>query len=424
MKVANTWPFVKIAEIAEKVAMGPFGSDIKVDCFVSEGVPVINGAHLHQSRLTEKSFNYVTEAKADQLRGANAFRGDIVITHRGTLGQVSLIPENSKHSRYVISQSQFKLTCKKEIMDATFLTYFFNSRTGQHKLLSNKSQTGVPAIAQPVTTLKMIEVPVPSLPEQRAIAAILSALDDKIELNRQMNKTLEEMAQAIFKEWFVDFGPFRDGGMQDSELGPIPVGWEIGKAEDFFDISIGKTPPRKEAQWFSTNDNDIKWVSISDMGRSGLFILNTSEYLTQEAIDKHHVKIVPANTVLLSFKLTVGRVSITSQEMTTNEAIAHFNTNMGNVNEFLFYYLKNFNFDSLGNTSSIANAVNSKVIKAMPILMPDEAILEAYHVLISSFFAEIKRNQEENCTLTAIRDTLLPKLMSGELRVPVSDNAG
>ena len=389
------------------------------------GYPMVNMGELFAyERIDENVSMDLVPMSECEAKSFSVLKGDLLFARQ------SLVLSGAGKCSYIKNLKQ-TTTFESHIIRARidqskasplFYYYFFRSPQGKQTILSIVEQVAAAGIRG--SDLKRLQVPVPPLPEQRSIAAILSALDDKIELNRQMNKTLKEMAQAIFKEWFVDFGPFRDGGMQDSELGPIPVGWEIGKAEDFFDISIGKTPPRKEAQWFSTNDNDIKWVSISDMGRSGLFILNTSEYLTQEAIDKHHVKIVPANTVLLSFKLTVGRVSITSQEMTTNEAIAHFNTNMGNVNEFLFYYLKNFNFDSLGNTSSIANAVNSKVIKAMPILMPDEAILEAYHVLISSFFAEIKRNQEENCTLTAIRDTLLPKLMSGELRVPVSDNAG
>ena len=189
------------------------------------------------------------------------------------------------------------------------------------------------------------------------------------------------------------------------------------RADEYFDISIGKTPPRKEPQWFSENSADHVWVSISDMGSCGLFIANSSEYLTHEAVEKFKVKIVPDNTVLLSFKLTVGRIAISDGEMTTNEAIAHFKTNKPEVNEYLFCYLKDFNYQTMGSTSSIATAVNSKIIKGMPFVVPTDGELEAFHGFAGPVFAMIKSNQRENNRLTTLRDTLLPKLMSGEIDV-------
>lgn len=276
-----------------------------------------------------------------------------------------------------------------------------------------------------------LELSLPPLPEQHAIAGTLSCLDDKIELNNRINKTLEEMAQAIFKRWFVDFEfpnedgqPYRSSGgaMQDSELGKIPQGWRVGNVDEYFKISIGKTPPRKEPQWFTQNKNDIKWLSIADIGRSGMYILDTSEYLTNEAVYKHNVKIVPKGTVVLSFKLTIGRVAITNECITTNEAIAHFVTDKKQLREYTCLYLKQFNYESLGNTSSIATAVNSKTIKSMPFLMPSEYTLKAFHKFTLNLFELIRKNEQQNQTLTAIRDTLLPKLMSGEIRIPLSDN--
>ena len=266
----------KISELLSDISMGPFGSNIKVECFVESGIPVLNGSNLEGFKLKEESFKFVTKEKADELKRANAKRGDIVITHRGTLGQIVYIPQNSKYSRYVISQSQFRVRCNDKVIPEYFV-YYFHSREGQYKLLSNKSQVGVPALARPSTTFQNIEIDIPPLPEQKAIASVLSALDDKIELNNRINQKLEEMAQAIFKSWFVDFEPW--GGEQ-------PTNWAIGKAADFFDISIGKTPPRKEPQWFTTNPQDIIWVSISDMGRCGAFISNSSEYLTAESVNK------------------------------------------------------------------------------------------------------------------------------------------
>ena len=188
-------------------------------------------------------------------------------------------------------------------------------------------------------------------------------------------------------------------------------------ADEYFDISIGKTPPRKETQWFSTNPQDVTWVSISDMSTCGLYISSSSEQLTREAVERHNVKIVPDNTVLLSFKLTVGRIAITNGEMTTNEAIAHFKTDKKEINEYLYCYLKCFNYQTMGSTSSIATAVNSKIIKGMPFVVPTDDELIDFHSVAAPMFAKIKANQTESKNLTAVRDTFLPKLMSGELDI-------
>ena len=258
----------------------------------------------------------------------------------------------------------------------------------------------------------------PQLETQKTIAAILGALDDKIELNRQMNRTLEEIAQTIFKAWFIEF--LGETEFVDSELGPIPRGWEVKRGDEIADIRIGKTPPRKEPQWFSRNNRDIRWMSIKDLGNQETYISKTSEYLTQAAVDRFHVAKIPNSTVVLSFKLTIGRVAITDGEMLSNEAIAHFKIGNSPVvsSEYLYCYLKNFRYDSLGSTSSIATAINSKMVKAIPILIPQSQELSRFQFYIEPFFSEMKTLQHENYTLAELRDTLLPKLISGEIRVP------
>jgi type I restriction enzyme S subunit len=189
--------------------MGPFGSNITTDNFVPQGVPVIRGLNLNGERFKDEKFVFLTDDKADELHSANAFPDDLVFTHRGTLGQVGIIPKNARYPRYVVSQSQMKLSCDNTKVDPLFVFYYFRSNRGQHALLANTSTTGVPAISRPLTSLKAIRIPFPPLAEQCAIAHILGTLDDKIELNRRMNETLEAMARAIFKSWFVDFDPVR-----------------------------------------------------------------------------------------------------------------------------------------------------------------------------------------------------------------------
>ena len=189
------------------------------------------------------------------------------------------------------------------------------------------------------------------------------------------------------------------------------------RVDEYFDITIGKTPPRKEQKCFSENPKDIKWFSIADMGKSGVFINASSEYLTEEAIEKYNVVIVPENTLILSFKLTVGRVAITTQKCTTNEAIAHFKTQNKDINPYLYCYLKTIKYSELGSTSSIATAINSKIVKAMPFIIPDDDELLKFNMLAVPVLSKIKCNEYENQRLSELRDTLLPKLMSGEIDI-------
>ncbi|MGL4484974.1 MAG: restriction endonuclease subunit S, partial [Anaerovoracaceae bacterium] len=158
-------------------------------------------------------------------------------------------------------------------------------------------------------------------------------------------------------------------------------------------------------------------LSISDIGKSGVYSIKTSEFLTNEAIDKHNVKVIFENTVVVSFKLTVGKVAILNEAMATNEAIAHFNTGDEKLKEYVYFYLKTFNYEALGNTSSIGKAVNSKTIKGMPFIMPDKRTVEEFHSVVGSIFNLIRVNEVSNVKLTETRDSLLPKLMSGEIEV-------
>ena len=261
-----------------------------------------------------------------------------------------------------------------------------------------------------------LPIEVPSISTQRRIVDVLDSITTKIELNRQINDNLEQQAQALYKSWFIDFEPFKDGKFEESEIGLIPEGWHVGKAEDFYEINIGKTPPRKEHEWFTQDKSQNIWVSISDLGSDGTFVFDSSEYLTDKAIQKHNIVLVPENTVLLSFKLTIGRVGIAGTQLTTNEAIARFITNRIN-REYTYFLLKNFNYSKLGSTSSIATAVNSKIIKAMTILMPSNECLRDFNRATGTIMDKIKQNEEEVLHLTALRDSLLPKLMSGEFKI-------
>ena len=336
--------------------------------------------------------------------------GDLLFAWACTFG-----PHIWKEDNTIFHYHIWKIVEDKDVVDRRFFYYYLKFATGG--FLGALNGSVMVHITKSSMEKMIIRIP-KKLEDQRRIASILSSLDRKIELNNKINADLEEMAQAIFKNWFVDFVPFKDGKFVDSELGMIPEGWKVGRADDFYQINIGKTPPRKEHIWFSTNPADKIWVSIANMGNSGIFISDSSEYLTKEAVDRHNIIMVPRNTILLSFKLTVGRVAIADKELTTNEAIARFILSDDKYMEYLYLYLKKYDYNSLGSTSSIATAVNSKTIKGMQMLQPSDKIIDAFHIQVNPIFEKIRSLTKENSRLSLLRDTLLPRLMSGELEVP------
>lgn len=354
----------------------------------------------------------------------------------------------------------------RDLADPDFYFYFFSSPAGR-KLIESIVEQGAGASGIRGSDLAELEVPWVAPTTQARIASALRNLDNKIAINRRINQTLEAMAQAIFQSWFVEFDPVKakiaakaegrdplraamraisgkpdaeldalqpeafeqlaatavlfPDEMQESELGGIPKRWVVQSAESLAEVGIGKTPPRKEPQWFTEGEGDWRWVSIRDMGASGVFQQKSSEFLTSEAVSRFNVRVVPDRTVLLSFKLTIGRVAITDGPMVTNEAIAHFKlpSDAAVSAEYLYLYLRGFDYSTLGSTSSIADAVNSKSIREMPVTLPSQAIVEGFTKTVSPLFEEIRNRQAEIDSLCATRDALLPKLLSGEIEVPV-----
>lgn len=394
---------IELSSVIKDIAAGPFGSNLKVECFVEEGFPIIDGANLKGYKVTDNITKFVTEEKARSLYRAIARRFEVVVTISGTLGQIAYIPQDSKYEEYLVSQRQFRVAFDEEKVYVPYLVFYFHTYEGQHKILEFANQVGVPALSQPLKNFRQIKILLPTLRKQKLIAQVIENVNAKIESNKRANNILQQQAFALYQQMFVD-------NPNSSR--------RICRAEQVFDISIGKTPPRKEKEWFSdVRDKNVVWVSIADMGNCGMFISDSSEYLTTAAMDKYNLVTVPNNTVLLSFKLTVGRVAISDGAMTTNEAIAHFKTDNKAINEYLYCYLKKYNYQTLGSTSSIATAVNSKIIKAMPFIVPTESELKEFHSFAAPCFEKIRKNQVVNKRLATLRDTLLPKLMSGEIDV-------
>ena len=193
----SDWFSQPLGKSLSRVAMGPFGSNIKTDCFVDEGVPVLNGDNISGYLLSEKAFRYVDEEKAYELRNSIARSGDIVITHRGTLGQVALIPEKTKFSEYVISQSQFMLTCDQRKILPEYVLFYFHTDAGSRRLLANDNTTGVPSIAKPTSYIKALHIPIPPIDLQHQWAMVVRKSMTSLASNNLEIEKLTELAQIV-----------------------------------------------------------------------------------------------------------------------------------------------------------------------------------------------------------------------------------
>lgn len=371
-----------------------------------EIIKKVNGEKITEcDYISEDAYNRVKEEYGVPQTG------DLLITTRGTYGIPYIYKEYDKF--YFADGNLTWLKDFDDKLDAEYLYYWINSYEGQKKIDAIAKGTAQKAV--PIALLKEIEIVIPENPIQKKVVVILKNYDQLIENNKKQIKLLEEAAQRLYKEWFIDL---RFPGYENCKIvDGVPEGWSKDRADNFFKITIGKTPPRAEKQWFVDGSVGMPWLSISDMGNAGVYVFNTSEGLTSDAVQKYNMKVVPAGTVFVSFKLTVGRVAIAIKDMCTNEAIAHFCMENDKLRAYTYCYLSNFEYDTLGNTSSISKAVNSKIIKAMPFVMPNDDTIEKFSNVVDPILNEIKVKQEICNELIEARDRLLPKLMSGEVEV-------
>ena len=365
-------------------------------------------------RYIQKGERSITQKGFDSSSCQILPKGSILFSSRAPIGYIAIAA-----NELCTNQGFKSIIPDNNLVNNLFLYYLL--KYNKEEIEGLGSGTTFKEVSAKV--IQNFDIKIPPIQTQKKIADILSSLDDKIELNRRINDNLEQQAQALFKSWFVDFEPFKEGKFVDSELGMIPESWRVCSAETIFKINIGKTPPRKEQQWFSNiNNGNVKWISISDLGSNEIFIEDSKEYLTKEAISKFNIIVVPEDTILVSFKLTVGRVGISNCELTTNEAVARFYLPKSYFREYTYLSLKNYNYARLGSTSSIATAVNSKIIKNMKLLIPPVTIISEFSKRINPLFNAIRIYENEIRNLSKIRNTLLPKLMSGELKINDTNN--
>jgi len=372
----SEWKTAKLSDVALKFAMGPFGSNIKAENFKNEGIPVIRGTNLNYYKYVGGDFVYLTEEKANSLSSSLGFPGDLVITHRGTLGQVCLVPKG-KFKKYIVSQSGMKVTPNPKLLNGDFLFYYLKSDIGIHQLLQHESQVGVPAISNPLTALKSIIVPIPPLSTQHAIAEVLSSLDDKIDLLTRQNTTLEALAQTYFRQWFVKEAKEDWGDCLLSDLVNIRYG------KDHKHLTDGKIPV---------------------YGSGGVI-----RYVDTELYKKE--------SVLIPRKGTLGNIMYINWPFWAVDTMFYTEMKQENLAKFIYFFILDLDLPSM-NVGSAVPSMTTEILNNLPLKKPPTAILEKYDNKIAApLFSKIEANNTQIHTLQKLRDTLLPKLISGEVKV-------
>ncbi len=297
--------------------------------------------------------------------------------------------------------------------------HFIKAALDHGKELLLKSATGstFPSINKDL--LLSMPVQIPPLPIQKAIAGTLSCLDTKIELNNRINENLEAQAQAVFKSWFVDFEPFQDGEFVESELGLIPEGWRVGTISDLGEVIGGSTPSKKVNEYYG--DQGIPWITPKDLSLSKTkFVARGQVDITEEGLRNSSTRIIPKGTVLFSSRAPIGYIAIAKNEVTTNQGFKSVVPKASVGTEYTYCFLKN-NIDTIEAraSGSTFKEVSGAIMKRVPALIPSEEILEKFTAATCSIFRLQETLEEQNLNLASLRDTLLPKLMSGEIEVPV-----
>jgi type I restriction enzyme, S subunit len=428
----NKWEDVLLEELAAPVRNalvgGPFGSDLVSTDYASGGVPVIRGENLSNGRWVGGEFVYISQAKAEKLSANTAGPLDIVFTQRGAnhYRQVAIVPPNA-NQRFVISQSQMKLTVDQNRADPLFVYYVFRSPGQQEYLQRHAIQTGVPHTN--LSILRKAPLRIPSLETQHTIAHILGTLDDKIEINRRMNETLEAMARAIFKSWFVDFDPVRAKAkgrnsslpkhiadlfpdrFEDSQLGEIPVGWEVGRLGDILKLRVERCEASHETA-------SKPYVPIDCISARSLFLAESKPGVEAQSSLTRFYK---SDLLFGAMRPYFHKVCIAPFDGTTRTtAFVLFPKRPQDLGfaTLLLHHPDTIEYATLHSTgSTIPYAVWMNSLEDMPAVIPPPQVREAFDDSVRRMLDRIPARYFENRTLAALRDALLPKLISGDLRV-------
>ena len=375
--------------------------------YTTEGIPFYRGKEIIEKRnkISISSELFISYERFEEIKTKFSVPkiGDILLTSVGTIGVPWLVNEENF---YFKDGNLTWLRCNNKFIHSPFLYYWLESDYSKNQI--NAKCIGSTQKALTIDTLCKFEITLPPLATQQKIAQILSSLDDKIELNNKINDNLEQQAQAIFKSWFVDFEPF--GGV-------MPEGWRMGKLSEIGTIVGGSTPSKAKSEYYAKKG--IAWITPKDLSNDkSKFISHGEIDITEQGFKNCSAIKMPKGTILYSSRAPIGYIAIAKNELTTNQGFKSVIPNDDIGNAYIYYFLKS-NFDLIDSmaSGSTFKEISGTAMKNIPILIPDEKTLLEFQSFSSGIFDEQEKLEEENQKLASLRDTLLPKLMNGEIEV-------
>lgn len=371
---------------------------------------------------TEKT---ITETGLNNSSTKLLKKDDIIISARGTIGAIAMLS-----SEMAFNQSCFGIR-SNELVDQHYLYYLTKTKIAE--LQKNSHGSVFDTITR--ETFAKLDCQIPPIELQKVIASILSALDDKIEVNRRINDNfyyaffevmliwlltslendnLEQQVQALFRSWFVDFEPFKDGDFVESELGVIPKGWRTGTLSDLGEVVGGSTPSKVKPEFYT--DNGIAWLTPKDLSVSQLKFTSKGEIdITKEGYDSCSTKLMPKGTVLFSSRAPIGYITIAKNDICTNQGFKSVIPTLAGT-AFIYCFLKEVTQEIENKaTGSTFKEASGALMKSLPTIIPESEVFNEFENLMSPIFKQQETVEEEISRLASLRDTLLPKLMSGEL---------
>jgi type I restriction enzyme S subunit len=394
----------------------------------------LRAGHVTDSHIDFTDVEHFHDHLAVKVRSKMSKVGDTIITTKGnSTGRTSFVTDRlppfvySPHLSYWRSRDPEKLC-------GGFLRYWSQGVEFINQLSGMKASTDMAPYLS-LTDQRRLSITLPPLAEQKAIAVVLGALDDKIELNRRMNATLEAMARALFQSWFVDFDPVRaklDGRppaaldpataalfpntFQDSELGPIPHGWEVCPLSEKIQILSGGTPKTSEPTYW---DGDIPWYSVRDApSETDVWVIHTDKHVTKLGIANSAAQVFPEKTTIISARGTVGKLALTAVPMAMNQSCYGVRGVSGYGDYFTYYSLREATAQLQQRAhGTVFDTITTETFKTLDCIFPTPTITAAFDKLVEPLLGQIRANLHQSRTLATLRDTLLPKLLSGELSV-------
>lgn len=329
---------VALDSVITDIAAGPFGSNLKISCFVSSGFPIIDGANLKGFKVTDNITKFVTKEKARSLSRSIAKRNDVVVTISGTLGQIAYIPQDSKYAEYLCSQRQFRVSFDDKTVYVPYLVYYFHTYEGQNKILSFANQTGVPALSQPLKNFKQIRVKLPDIDTQKRIAHIIESLDNKIELNNKINENLEQQAQAFYQELFIN------------HANPE---WKQGHLSDLIIVRYGK------------DHKKLADGSFPVFGSGGLM-----RKVERPLYDKE--------SVLIPRKGTLNNVMYINEPFWSVDTMFYTEMKFPNIAKFVYHFLKSKDLASMNAGSAVPSMTTD--ILSTQLRFESRAVMSLLHL--------------------------------------------